>query len=95
MNKTSSIRKASLWIFILSFVSVNVCLILSQIFVYIESGNPETSGLFYNNLKIFNVGDAIGEKGLPWIIPYFDGVASISRVVRVYPNYLIFNRTQS
>tara|TARA_B100001175_G_C19509630_1_gene642981 strand:+ start:2706 stop:3461 length:756 start_codon:yes stop_codon:yes gene_type:complete len=90
VNKTSSIRKASLWIFILSFVSVNVCLILSQIFVYIESGNPETSGLFYNNLKIFNVGDAIGEKGLPWIIPYFDGVASISRVVRVYPNYLIF-----
>jgi hypothetical protein len=39
---------------------------------------------------IFASGDAIGERGIPWIIPYFDGVASISRVVRVFPNYLIF-----
>ena len=48
------------------------------------------SGVYFRDWKIFEVGDAIGEKGLPWIIPYFDGTASISRVVRVYPNYLIF-----
>ncbi len=90
MIKINSIKRISLWIFILSFLSVNICLILSQVFVYIETGDPETSGLFFKNLKVFNVGDAIGEKGLPWIIPYFDGVASISRVVRVYPNYFIF-----
>lgn len=90
MTKITSIRNASIWIFLLSFLSVNICLILSQIFVYIDTGITETSGLFYKNIKIFNVGDAIGEKGIPWIIPYFDGVASISRVVRVYPNYFIF-----
>ena len=90
MIAINSIKRVSLWIFILSFLSVNICLLLSQIFVYIDTGEIETSGLFFKNLKVFNVGDAIGEKGLPWIIPYIDGVASISRVVRVYPNYLIF-----
>ena len=69
---------------------MNFILIFSQIFIYIDSGIPESSGSFFNSWKIYNVGDAIGEKGIPWIIPYFDGVASISRVVRVYPNYLIF-----
>ena len=48
------------------------------------------SGVYFKDWKIFEVGDAIGEKGLPWIIPYFDGTSSISRVVRVFPNYLIF-----
>ena len=90
MNKINSIRKTSFIVFILPFLSVNFCLILSQIFIYIDTGSPETSGSFFYNLKLFDVGDAISEKGLPWIIPYIDGVASISRVVRVYPNYLIF-----
>ena len=69
---------------------MNICLIFSQIFIYVDTGVSETSGVFFNGWKIYNVGDAISERGLPWIIPYFDGVASISRVVRVYPNYLIF-----
>tara|TARA_B100000787_G_scaffold137226_1_gene106091 strand:+ start:592 stop:1233 length:642 start_codon:yes stop_codon:yes gene_type:complete len=47
-------------------------------------------GSYFNGWKIFESGDAIGERGIPWIIPYFDGVSSISRVVRVFPNYLIF-----
>jgi len=90
VNAILSIKKSSILIFLLSFISVNLCLIFSQIFVYIEHANPEFSGVYFKDWKIFEVGDAIGEKGLPWIIPYFDGTASISRVVRVFPNYLIF-----
>ena len=89
MNQIAFIRKISLWIFIAPFVSVNICLILSQIFYYIGGNGVEPASYFYG-WKIFASGDAIGERGIPWIIPYFDGVSSISRVVRVFPNYLIF-----
>ena len=89
MNQIAFIRKISLWIFIAPFVSVNICLILSQIFYY-TGGSGIEPGSYFNGWKIFDSGDAIGERGIPWIIPYFDGVASISRVVRVFPNYLIF-----
>ena len=89
MKQIAFIRKISLWIFIFPFISVNVCLILSQIFNY-TGGAGVDPGSYFNGWKIFDSGDAIGERGIPWIIPYFDGVSSISRVVRVYPNYLIF-----
>ena len=89
MNQIAFIRKISLWIFIAPFISVNLCLILSQIFYYIGGSGIEPAS-YFNGWKIFASGDAIGERGKPWIIPYFDGVASISRVVRVFPNYLIF-----
>ena len=89
MKQITFIKKISLWIFILPFISVNICLILSQIFYYIAGAGVDP-GSYFNGWKIFESGDAIGERGLPWIIPYFDGVSSISRVVRVFPNYLIF-----
>ena len=89
MDQIAFIRKISLWIFIAPFISVNLCLILSQIFYYIGGSGIEPASYFIG-WKIFASGDAIGERGKPWIIPYFDGVASISRVVRVFPNYLIF-----
>ena len=89
MNQIAFIRKISLWIFIAPFISVNLCLVLSQIFYY-TGGSGVEPGSYFNSWKIFASGDAIGERGNPWIIPYFDGVASISRVVRVFPNYLIF-----
>ena len=89
MNQIAFIRKISLWIFIAPFISVNLCLVLSQIFYYTGGAGVEP-GSYFNGWKIFESGDAIGERGNPWIIPYFDGVASISRVVRVFPNYLIF-----
>lgn len=75
MNEIYKIRLVSLWIFLLVFISINTCLILSQIFPYGE---------------VFAIGDAISEDFRPWIIPYIDGHSSISRVVRVYPNSLIF-----
>ena len=89
MNQIAFIQKISLWIFIAPFISVNLCLILSQIFYY-TGGSGVEPGSYFNGWKIFASGDAIGERGIPWIIPYFDGVASISRVVRAFPNYLIF-----
>ena len=89
MNQIAFIRKISLWIFIAPFISVNLCLILSQIFYY-TGGSGVEPGSYFNEWKIFASGDAIGERGIPWIIPYFDGISSISRVVRVFPNYLIF-----
>ena len=88
MRNISLVKKISLWIFLIPFLSINLCLIFSQIFVYVET--ETLSGVYFNNWKIYEVGDAIGERGLPWIIPYFDGQVSISRVVRVYPNNLIF-----
>ena len=89
MNQIAFIKKISLWIFIVPFISVNICLILSQIFYY-TSGAGVDPGSYFNGWKIYESGDAIGERGIPWIIPYFDGVSSISRVVRVFPNYIIF-----
>ena len=89
MKQIAFIKSISLWIFIFPFISVNVCLILSQIFYY-TAGAGVDPGSYFNGWKIFESGDAIGERGMPWIIPYFDGVSSISRVVRVFPNYLIF-----
>ena len=88
MKNISLVKKISLWIFLVPFLSINLCLIFSQIFVYVETDT--LSGVYFKNWKIFDVGEAIGERGLPWIIPYFDGQVSISRVVRVYPNNLIF-----
>ena len=75
MNELTRIKKVSLLIFLIPFLSTNVCLILSQIFPLGE---------------VFAIGDAISEDWRPWIIPYIDGHSSISRVVRVFPNTLIF-----
>ena len=89
MNNISKIRAVAIWIFILPFFAVNICLILSQSFEFKEIGVTEP-GSYFLGLKIMSLGDAIADKASDWIIPYFDGVASISRVVRVFPNYLIF-----
>ena len=89
MKTTSKIRSVAIWIFIVPFLAVNVCLILSQIFVFREFGVAEPGSYFYD-IKIMSIGDAIADSASEWIIPYFDGVSSISRVVRVFPNYLIF-----
>ena len=75
MNEIDKIKKVSVWIFLIPLISINTCLILSQIFPYGE---------------VFAIGDAISEDWRPWIIPYIDGHSSISRVVRVYPNSIIF-----
>tara|TARA_Y100000389_G_C17250056_1_gene407624 strand:- start:23 stop:727 length:705 start_codon:yes stop_codon:yes gene_type:complete len=75
MKEIALIRKLSLWIFIVPFVSINFCLFISTY-----------HHLFENTL--FTV-DPIGRSyGFP--IPYFDGSLSISRASRTFPQYLIF-----
>ena len=74
MNKIAQIRKLSLWIFLIPFIAINHCLIISQNFELL-------------NNTIFKV-DQIGRSGFS--IPYFDGSLSISRASRTFPQYLIF-----
>ena len=74
MLEIAQIRKLSLWIFLIPFIAINLCLIISQ--------NPE----FLEN-TIFIV-DQIGRSGFS--IPYLDGSLSISRASRTFPQYLIF-----
>ncbi len=75
MERINKVRLISVFIFLVPFLSVNICLILGQIFTYGE---------------VFKIGDAISEDWRPWLIPYFDGSVSISRVARVFPSNLIF-----
>ena len=74
MYEITQIRKLSAWIFLIPFLAINICLIISQ--------NPE----FLEN-TIFTV-DQIGRSGFS--IPYLDGSLSISRASRTFPQYLIF-----
>ena len=69
MNNIQKIRSISIWIFIIPFVAINICLILINEFQWLF---PDQEDIIHNTF------------------PYFDGGASISRVVRPYPNWLIF-----
>jgi len=74
MKEIAQIRKLSLWIFFIPFISINICLIISQNYQWLEN-------------SIFSV-DMIGRSGFS--IPYLDGSLSISRASRTFPQYLIF-----
>ena len=74
MNEIAQIRKLSLWIFLIPFLAINLCLLISQNYNFLEN-------------TIFTV-DQIGRSGFS--IPYFDGSLSISRASRTFPQYLIF-----
>ena len=76
MKNINLIKYCGLVIFLITVISINSCLILSQSFDF--------------NNSPYALGDAIADKSSDWIIPYFDGNNSVSRVVRVFPNYLIF-----
>ena len=74
MKEIAHIRLLSLWIFLIPFIAVNTCLLIS---------------VNHNLLNdtFLNV-DMIGRSGFS--IPYFDGSLSISRASRTFPQYLIF-----
>ena len=74
MHEIAQIRKLSLWIFFIPFISINLCLIISQNYNFL-------------NNTIFAV-DMIGRSN--FTIPYLDGSLSISRASRFFPQYLIF-----
>ena len=74
MEAINRIRKISIWIFIVPFLVLNLCLFISVNYHLLEN-------------TIFLV-DQIGRSG--FTIPYIDGSISISRSARTYPQYLIF-----
>jgi hypothetical protein len=74
MSEIAHIRKLSLWIFIIPLFAINLCLIISQNYLFLDN-------------TIFSV-DMIGRSN--FTIPYLDGSLSISRASRTYPQYLIF-----
>jgi hypothetical protein len=75
MNEITQIRKLSLWVFIIPFIAINLCLFISTNFHLFEN-------------TFFSV-DQIGRSyGFP--IPYLDGSLSISRASRTFPQYLVF-----
>ena len=74
MKEIAQIRKLSLWIFVIPFLAINLCLIISQ--------NPQLL-----EDTFFSV-DQIGRSAFS--IPYLDGSLSISRASRTFPQYLVF-----
>ena len=74
MESIGQIRIISIWIFIVTFVSLNLCLFISVNYHLLEG-------------TIFIV-DQMGRTG--FTIPYIDGNVSISRTARTFPAYLIF-----
>ena len=74
MEYINQIKKLSIWIFIIPFVALNLCLYIS------------VNHAFFEN-TIFAVSE-IGKTG--FTLPYIDGNVSISRTARTYPTYLIF-----
>ena len=74
MENISSIKKISIWIFIVPVLVLNLCLFISVNYHLFEN-------------TIFTV-DQIGRSG--FTIPYLDGGVSISRASRTYPTYLLF-----
>ena len=74
MNEITQIRRLGFWIFFIPFIAINLCLIISQNFQFLEN-------------TIFIV-DQVGRSGFS--IPYLDGSLSISRASRTFPQYLVF-----
>ena len=74
MREITQIRKLSLWIFIIPLLAINLCLVISQNYEFLEN-------------TFFTV-DQIGRSN--FTIPYIDGSLSISRASRTFPQYLIF-----
>jgi len=91
MKQVSKSRTLGLAIFILPLLAVNSILILSQSFEFKLDPVP---GNYYNDIKIYTAGDGLRDKQdiprLGFAIPYIDGTTSISRLGRVFPNWLIF-----
>ena len=74
MEFITQIKKLSLWIFIIPFIAINLCLFVSVNYHIFEN--------------TFLTVDHIGRSNPTF--PYIDGGVSISRTARTYPTYLIF-----
>ena len=74
MNLRTQVKKLSLWVFIIPFLAINLCLFISVNFHLLEN--------------TFLAVDQIG-RSKP-TLPYIDGGVSISRTARTYPAFIIF-----
>ena len=74
MESTTQIKRLSLWIFLIPFIAINLCLFISVNYQIFDN-------------TILSV-DHIGRSNPTF--PYIDGGVSISRTARTYPTYLIF-----
>ena len=74
MKEVAQIRRLSIWIFLIPLVAINLRLLISQNYHFLDN-------------TIFEV-DPIGKSGFS--IPYLDGSLSISRASRTFPQFLIF-----
>tara|TARA_B100000941_G_scaffold228525_1_gene170844 strand:+ start:365 stop:1066 length:702 start_codon:yes stop_codon:yes gene_type:complete len=74
MELRTQITKLSLWIFVIPFSAINICLFISVNFHLLDN--------------TFLSVDQIGRSQPTF--PYFDGGVSISRTARTYPAFLIF-----
>ncbi len=76
MEQINKAKSISIWIFIVPFVAVNACLIITTNFHSLIE-------MYYgsNESEQYKLGD---------MFPYIDGKASISRTARFFPTYWIF-----
>ena len=74
MKEIASIKRLSFWIFLIPFIAINTCLLISVNYDLLQN-------------TYFQV-DEIGKSG--FTVPYLDGSLSISRASRTFPQYLIF-----
>ena len=74
MEIRTQIKKLSLWIFVIPFIAINLCLFISVNYQIFDN--------------TFLSVDQIGRSQTTF--PYIDGGVSISRTARTYPTYLIF-----
>ncbi len=76
MDQISKAKSISIWIFIVPFIAVNACLLITtQFHLFTE--------MYYGS-------NASEQYKLGNIFPYIDGKASISRTARFFPTYWIF-----
>ena len=76
MNHINKAKSISIWIFIVPFVPVNACLIITT--------------QFHSLMEMYYGLNESEQYKLNNIFPYIDGKASISRTARFFPTYWIF-----
>ena len=76
MDQINKAKSISIWIFIVPFVAVNVCLIITT--------------QFHSFIEMYYGSNESAQYKLDNMFPYIDGKASISRTARFFPTYWIF-----
>ena len=76
MDQISKVKSISIWIFIVPFIAINTCLIITT--------------QFHSFIEMFYGPNEFEQYLLDDMFPYIDGKASISRTARFFPTYLIF-----